>query len=165
MAKDFAIITVHGMGDTDINYFKSLETRLKNKVGKDIWGSRVHLEHVYYQGLLQGNEEEYWEASDDEHGLRWDFLRKLMIFGFSDAASIKHSLRKDGKLYKDVHQKIATAFDNAYEALNNQAKPVFVIVQSLGAQQVSNYIWDAQHDLRLFSVPGPGDAAAGFSPI
>jgi len=109
--------------------------------------------------LLQGNQEEYWEDSNDEHDLHWDFLRKFMIFGFSDAASIEHSLRTDGKLYKDVHQKIATAFDNAYEKIGNQAKPVFVIVHSLGAQEVSNYIWDAQNNKRLFSEPGPGDDA------
>jgi len=158
MAKDFAIITVHGMGDTNINYYKSIGKKLRQAVGKDTWDSRVHLESVYYQDLLQGNQEEYWEDSDDEHGLRWDFLRKFMLFAFSDAASIEHSLHNDKVLYKAVHQKIATAFDNAYIALGNEAKPVFLIAQSLGGQEVSNYIWDAQANQHFFSAPGPGDA-------
>lgn len=157
MAKDFAIITIHGMGDTKKDYYKSFEKKLRNRVGKDTWDSKVHLEHVYYQNLLQGEQEDYYEDSDDEHDLRWDILRKLMIFGFNDAAAIEHSLRKDGKLYIDVHRRIATAFDNAYGKLGNQAKPVFVVAQSLGAQQVSNYLWDAKKNLRFFSDQGPGD--------
>ncbi len=157
MAKDLAIITVHGIGDTDENYYKGLENKLRKAVGKEAWDSRVHLESVFYQNLMQGNQEKYWKASNEEHSLRWDILRKFLIYGFSDAASIEHSLRGDKVLYQAVHQRIATAFDNAYVALGNQAKPVFLIVHSLGAQEVSNYIWDAQHDLRLFLEPGPGD--------
>ena len=156
MAKDFAVITIHGMGDTKIDYYKSFEKKLRNRVGKDAWDAKVHLEHVYYQDLLQGEQEDYYEDSDDEHDLRWDILRKLMIFGFNDAAAIEHSLRKDEKLYIDVHKTIAAAFDNAYRELGNQAKPVFVVAQSLGAQQVSNYLWDAQNKKRLFLTPGAG---------
>ena len=49
MPKDFAIITIHGMGDTKEDYYKGLETGLRKEVGEDTWDSRVHLEHVYYQ--------------------------------------------------------------------------------------------------------------------
>ena len=157
MAKDFAIITIHGMGDTKTDYYKAFETKLRKKVGKDTWDSRVHFEYIYYQGLLQDQQEKYWKVSDAEHGLRWNSLHKFMLYGFSDAASIEHSLRKDSVLYIDVHRKIATAFDNAYGALGNQAKPVFVVAQSLGAQEVSNYLWDAKKNLRFFSDQGPGD--------
>ena len=156
MAKDIAIITVHGMGNTKKDYFENYEKKLRKAVGRDIWDSRVHLEPVYYQGLLQGNQEEYWKRIDDEHGLKLDFLRKFMLFSFSDAASIEHSLRGDKILYKMVHQEIATAFDKAFEALGGEAKPVFLIVHSLGAQEVSNYIWDAKANQNLFSEPGPG---------
>ena len=160
MAKDLAIITVHGIGDTPEDYYKGLERKLRKAVGRDTWDDRVHLESVYYQGLLQGNQEDMWDAMDDKYNLRWDFLRKFMLFAFSDAAAIEHSLRREGqKLYRAVHQTIATAFDNAYEALGNEAKPVILIAQSLGAQEVSNYIWDAQNNKRLFEQPGDGDDA------
>ncbi len=157
MPKDIAIITVHGMGDTQEDYYKDLERKLRKAVGREIWDDRVHLEHVYFQGLLQGNQEEMWDAMDDEYHLRWDSLRKFMLFSFSDAVAIEHSLHKDKVLYIAVHQTIATAFDNAYVALGNEAKPVILIAQSLGGQEVSNYIWDAMNDLRLFEQPGEGD--------
>ncbi len=157
MAKDIAIITIHGMGDTQEDYYKELERKLRKAVGRETWDDRVQLEHVYYQGLLQGKQEDMWDAMDDEYDLRWDSLRKFMLYAFSDATAIEHSLHKDQVLYKAVHQTIATAFDNAYVALGNEAKPVILIAQSLGAQEVSNYIWDAMKNERFFAQPGDGD--------
>ncbi len=159
MAKDLAVITVHGMGDTQEDYYKELERKLRKAVGRETWDDRVQLEHVYYQGLLQGKQEVMWDAMDDEYDLRWDSLRKFMLYAFSDAAAIEHSLRKDQLLYKAVHQTIATAFDNAFVALGNEAKPVILIASSLGGQEVSNYIWDAMKNVRLFEPPGDVDAA------
>lgn len=37
-----------------------------------------------------------------------------------------------------------------------EAKPVIIIAQSLGCEQISNYIWDAMNGKRLFQRPGPG---------
>ena len=45
------------------------------------------------------------------------------------------------------------------EFLGSQAKPVFVVAQSLGAQQISNYVWDADKNLRFFADQGEGDEA------
>ncbi len=77
MSKSIAVITIHGMGDTDVNYYKSLKKKLRKYVGGDMWDELVHFESVYFQDLLQGNQEEYWEEIDDEYSLRWDFLRKF----------------------------------------------------------------------------------------
>ena len=140
MSKSVAVITIHGMGDTNPNYYRSLEKKLRKYVGKDLWDETVHLESVFYQDLLQGNQEEYWQEIDDQYSLKWDFLRKFMLFSFADAASIEHSLRNDMALYLSVHQEIDTAFDYAYEALGNQSGPVFVISHSLGCEQISNYV-------------------------
>ena len=70
MAKDIAIITVHGIGDTPEDYYKGLERKLRKAVGRDTWDDRVHLKSVYYQGLLQGNQEDMWDAMDDKYNLR-----------------------------------------------------------------------------------------------
>ena len=156
MSKVVAIITIHGMGETNPNYHKSFEKELRKYVGQASWDETVHLESVYYQGLLQANQEEYWEEIDDIYSLRWDFLRKFMLFSFSDAVSIEHSLRNDLVLYKAVQQKIATAFDNSFEKLGDESRPVIVVAQSLGCEQISNYIWDAMEGKRLFSTPGTG---------
>ena len=111
---------------------------------------------MFYQDLLQGHQEDYWIEIDDEYSLKWDFLRKFMLFSFSDATSIEHSLQNDQKLYLKVHKAIANGFDNAYKELDKKPKPVIVIAHSLGCEQISNYIWDAMNDERFFESPGPG---------
>lgn len=151
MSKNIAIITVHGMGDTNPNYYKNLEKKLRRYVGKSLWDENVHLEDIFYQNLLQGHQEDYWHEIDDRYSLKWDFLRKFMLYSFSDAASIEHSLRNDMDLYLGVHKKIATAFDNSLEKLGDHDKPVIVVAHSLGCEQVSNYIWDAMANKRFFS--------------
>ena len=154
MAKDVAIITLHGMGSTQTDYYRNLERKLRKVVGATTWDARVHLQPVYYQDLLQGRQEDVWDDMDDEHDLRWDFLRQFMLFAFSDAASIEHSLQTpDQTLYKAVHQRIAEAFDKSFVELGNEAKPVILIAQSLGCEQASNYIWDAMTGKRFFEGP------------
>ncbi len=74
MAREISIITVHGMGDTNRNYYKGLEKKLRKYVGKSLWDEKVHLENIYYQDLLQGKQEDYWNEIDDQYSLRWDFL-------------------------------------------------------------------------------------------
>ncbi len=150
MLKDIAIITIHGMGKTSPDYYMSLERKLKRYIGTKIWEERVHLESVYYQKWLQCRQEDYWNDIDDEYNLKWDFLRKFMLFSFSDAGAIEHSLRGEQKLYKNIHHEIATAFDNSLVKLGDPSKPVIVIAQSLGGQQISNYIWDAGKGKRYF---------------
>jgi len=151
MTKKIAVITLHGMGDTNPNYYKELEGKLRKYVGKSRWDEDVHLESVFYQDLLQGGQEDYWNEIDDEYSLKWDFLRKFMLFSFSDAASIEHSLRNDMKLYLAVHGKIAKAFDNSFDVLGEEEKPVIVVSHSLGCEQVSNYVWDARANKRFFA--------------
>ena len=156
MAKDVAIITLHGMGTTEPDYYHDLEKKLRKAVGVAEWDERVHLEPVYYQDLLQGHQDEVWAEMDDEHDLRWGLLRKFMLSAFSDAASIEHSLRTfDRTLYNAVHEKIAHAFDQSFVALGNEAKPVILIAQSLGCEQASNYIWDARTGKRFFAGASP----------
>jgi len=139
------------MGDTNPNYYKRLESKLRRYVGQSIWDDQVHFESIYYQDLLQGNQEDYWDDIDDKYSLRWDFLRKFMLFSFADAASIEHSLRNDMLLYLSVHQRISDAFDRSLSALGSQLKPVIVVAHSLGCEQISNYIWDAGEDVRFFA--------------
>lgn len=157
MSKEIGIITIHGMGDTNPNYYLELKSKLRKSVGKTRWDEKVHLEPVFYQDLLQGHQEDYWNEIDDEYSLKWDFLRKFMLFSFSDAASIEHSLRsKNPKLYIAVHKKIATAFDRVLAKLGDPNKPVIIVAHSLGCEQVSNYIWDAMKNKRFFSSTEKG---------
>ena len=67
MAKDVAVITLHGMGTTEPDYYRGLERKLKRAVGASTWDQRVHLEPIYYQSLLQGRQDDVWDEMDDEH--------------------------------------------------------------------------------------------------
>lgn len=151
MSKQLAIITIHGMGDTDRNYNQPLVEQLRQKIGGQLWDKQVHVESVFYQDLLQYNQEQYWHTINEKYPLRWDFLRRFMLYKFSDGASIEHSLHSDISLYLAVHGAIATAFDNSLAALGSSDKPVIIIGHSLGCEQLSNYIWDAGRDLRFFA--------------
>jgi hypothetical protein len=162
MSKEITIITVHGMGDTNPNYHHNLQSKLRRYVGKDLWDDKVHLESVFFQKHLQNNQEDYWNEIDDKYRLNWDFLRKFMLYSFSDAASIEHSLRSDLVLYKNVHREIAMAFDNALTQMGDPNKPVIVIAHSLGGEQVANYIWDAMNNLRYFEDASGSDDEKEF---
>jgi len=151
MTKQLAIITIHGMGDTDRNYHQPLTKRLRAQIGQQVWDDNIHLESVFYQDLLQYNQVDYWHSINDKYQLRWDFLRRFMLYKFSDGASIEHSLHSNMSLYLNVHGKIAAAFDNALDALEHSDMPVIVVAHSLGCEQISNYIWDAGADLRFFA--------------
>lgn len=152
--KEVAIITLHGMGEEKPNYYKKLEKKLTKYVGKDLWDQKVCFKPVFYQSLLQGNQDEYWDKIDDKYSLKWDFLREFMLSSFSDASSIEHSLSRGAVLYKAVHRQIAEAFDHCFDkCLGNpgeRLKPVFVIAHSLGGEQISNYIWDAMNHKHFF---------------
>ena len=74
MSKSVAVITIHGMGDTNPNYFRGLEKKLRKYVGKTLWDEKVHLESVFYQDLLQGHQEDYWIEIDDQYSPNDEFV-------------------------------------------------------------------------------------------
>src|SRR5687768_10370440 len=80
-----ALLTVHGMGETREDYHLSLLEALKTRLGSRFELVSVH--RVYYQNLLQANEAAVWEACKDH--VRYDGLRRFLLFGFADAAGLE----------------------------------------------------------------------------
>jgi hypothetical protein len=145
MKKKLGIITIHGLGETLPDYSNELETILRQYLGSDIW-SKVHLESIYYQGILQKNERRLW--NDMQHippkKLRWVDLRKFMLFGFADATSLEHDNENDNSVYKQTQKIIVESLRKTIINLDNQNSPLILIAQSLGGQVISNYIYDSQ---------------------
>ena len=56
--KDIALITIHGMGKVDLNYFSDLEDGLKNRLGRD-W-TRISFQNVQYAPILQKPQNQLW---------------------------------------------------------------------------------------------------------
>jgi hypothetical protein len=86
MAATLALLIVHGMGDTAPDFHDELVAPLRTRL-QAAW-DRIAWRPVYYQPVLQRNERAIFQRMRPL--LRWEGLRELMLFGFSDAASLEH---------------------------------------------------------------------------
>ena len=116
-----------------------LTDRLSARLKGD-W-ERIAWRPIYYQDALQGNQRLVLERMKPR--IRWEGLRELMMFGFSDAASLEHKKEEDDKPYYRSQRLILDAFDAVYDEAGGPI-PLAIVAQSLGCQVMSNYIWDAQ---------------------
>lgn len=141
--KELAIVAIHGMGKTDEDFDHRLKAVLRDRVGDSRW-SRIVWEKVYYQGILQPHQKRLMNASMVEGDVDWIKLRKFVLFGFSDAASMESRPSAPNSVYFQIQQIILDTLNRALAGLGDAGKPVIIIAQSLGCQVISNYIWDAQ---------------------
>lgn len=141
--KELAIVAIHGMGKTDEDFDHRLKAVLRDRVGDSRW-SRIVWEKVYYQGILQPHQKRLMNASMVEGDVDWIKLRKFVLFGFSDAASMESRPSAPNSVYFRIQQIILDTLNRALAGLGDAGKPVIIIAQSLGCQVISNYIWDAQ---------------------
>ncbi len=144
MAKKIAFLTLHGMGTTDEDYYEELRDDLIPLVGEDAWRNDLHFDHVYYQDILQGPQNEYFERVRNKVDSRK--LRKFLLDGFSDAGGLAYSRTIPDGAYEQTQKRIFDALGRAFDALESPQAPVVFIAQSLGGQVLSNYIWDALRD-------------------
>jgi hypothetical protein len=153
MTKKIGLIAVHGMGETAPDFSDELEKILRQNLGSEIW-KNIHLEPVYYQGILQNNERRVWNDMQfmPPKKLRWTDLRKFMLYGFADASSLEHKDAADNSVYKQTQKIIVDSLRRTKNQLESQDSPLIVIAQSLGGQVISNYIWDAQNDLGVWKA-------------
>ena len=136
MTKPLALVTIHGMGETQADYAARLFDRLQPHTRDDVYyGS------VYYQDLLQYNEERVWQALGSR--LRWNKLRRFVLFGLADAAALEHRKEQPHSLYHYSQLKIARALYLAKTQLAQNGKLV-MLAHSLGCHVLSCYLWDAQ---------------------
>lgn len=143
MSKELAVVVVHGMGDTEKNYDLHLKSMLRERLGTAGW-ARVSWHRVYYQDVLQANQERLMKDTVRLANVDWLKLRRFVLYGFSDAAAMGSRPHKKGSVYEQIQQQILDTLDEAQAALGNPQKPVILVAHSLGCQVVSNYLWDAQ---------------------
>jgi hypothetical protein len=143
MTKDAAVVTIHGMGETQPGYSADLVDRLKKALGED--SKRISWQETYYQDLMQQNQEAVWRRMRNRD-LDWTRTRRFVLYGFSDAASLASGKELAGSTYERAQIRIANCLDKAYDDLGSTLKPVLIIAQSLGCHVISNYVWDAQSD-------------------
>jgi pimeloyl-ACP methyl ester carboxylesterase len=155
--KDLAVIVVHGMGDTERDYDAELKKNLRDEVGEDRW-QRLTWHKVYYQHLLQENQKRYMDNSVRRADIDWLPLRRFVLYGFSDAATMQNRPHLPGSIYHQVQIIIRQNIENALAALGDPRKPVLLVSHSLGCQVMSNFIWDAQQSNAVAGVFSPADS-------
>jgi hypothetical protein len=139
MADNIALLIVHGMGDTAPDFHDELVVPLRARL-QGAW-DRIAWRPVYYQPVLKRNERAIFEQMRPL--LRWEGLRELMLFGFSDAASLEHKKELALSPYWQTQQLILQRLDELFDEAGAGA-PLAIVAHSLGCQVISNYIWDAQ---------------------
>lgn len=141
MPKTLALLTIHGMGDTPKDYYAEFYDLIKKAVGKTTW-NQVVFKSLYYQDILQGSQAEIFNRMRDQ--IDWMKLRKFLLYGFSDAASLEYKKDAPRSPYFETQKAILQAMDSVFDEVGQTAVPVIIIAQSLGCQVISSYIWDAQ---------------------
>ena len=146
MAK-LGIVTIHGIGETTTGYADAFKAEIKRRLGAK--SSDVDFETIFYQDLLQNNQEDYYARTKDK--LRYRTLRRFVLFAISDAASLEAQRGRGNDLYTRVQDTILTALKRIFASLEPNA-PLIVIAQSFGGQVFSSFLWDAQQDDPAFGI-------------
>jgi hypothetical protein len=149
MPKTIALITIHGMGDTARDYYTEFYDAIKKSLGKSAWDKLI-FKPLYYQDVLQEQQEAIFNRMRDQ--IDWMKLRKFLLFGFSDAASLEYKKAATGSPYFLTQQMILQSMDEIFAEAGNTEIPVVVLAQSLGCQVMSSYIWDAQQTIATAGV-------------
>ena len=135
-----ALIAVHGMGETLPAYADGLMAQLRSRLGG--LAGQVTMRSVYYQGILHENQRQVWERTAAAGKVRYDALRKFVLYGLGDAAGLENRKEIPGSVYELAQGEIADALLSAHAVRPDM--PVVFVAQSLGGQVLSSYLYDAQ---------------------
>lgn len=141
MDKKIALLTIHGMGDTERDYYTGFYDQMKTALDNE------QLQHVifkplYYQDILQEQQETILGRMRNQ--VDWIKLRRFMLYGFSDAASLEYKKRVKNSPYYLTQKMIMNAMDEVFDEAGQRQIPIVIVANSLGCQVISSYIWDAQ---------------------
>jgi len=145
---DVALITVHGMGETLPDYADALLNRLRGQLGA--LAGQVAMRSVYYQKILQDNQNLVWERTRTQSTVRYADLRKFVLFGFGDAAGLENRKEIPGSVYELAQGEIARTLLSAHAM--RPGMPVVFVAQSLGCHVLSSYLYDAQKAAKGLAV-------------
>ena len=141
MANNIAVLTIHGMGDTQKGYSDNLRKILSRSLGSK-WG-HVHFGEIYYQDVFQDHQVKLLDRFKKNDDIDLIKLRRFLLYGFSDAAGLERKASLPNSAYEQVQNKILDEIDAAYDEIGGKSK-VVIVAHSLGCQVISNYIWDVQ---------------------
>ena len=149
MPKKVIVCMVHGMGDISSLEFDGQVADFKSRVEKlmspDLH-TQVHYCPIFFQDIFQRQQNKVFQKmlAAGKFDCKWRWLRKFLLYGFSDAAGYESRSYVAASEYERVQERIRDAIDTACELVGDDGADIVMIAQSLGGQLLSNYIWDAQ---------------------
>jgi hypothetical protein len=148
-----ALLTIPGLGEQPLDYADDMRRALSHRMGAAFANVDVH--SVYYQHLLKPNELDVWNRTRERSTVRYEQLRKFILFGFADAAGLENRKEYDNSVYEQAQMEIARALLAILEHRGPDT-PIVLLAHSLGCQVMSSFIYDAQ------KRAGGGAVAAGI---
>lgn len=144
------ILVIHGMGSQKLGFGNGLEEEVSDRLGGDadsfVW------RQIHWADALKEREKELWrcmqtavEPDGTVISLDWRRAREFVVHNFGDAIAYQRDVPKGSDAYKMVHTIVSSNVKEIGKDLPDAKAPIVVIAHSLGAQIMSDYIWDRQH--------------------
>lgn len=157
--QDIVLLAVHGMGPTSDNFAEPVFSALRNAMGDAFSG--VHTASVFYQPILNENQERLFDAMKKRE-LDCHRARKFLLQGLSTGSCLNRNIEEKGGVYQQAQEVLYSALDKLFEIYGDL--PVVLLSHSSGCDLVSNYIWDAQKpgcNHGVWRDGGPGNVHKG----
>lgn len=152
LKKTIGLLLVHGVGekhDKQLNHFE-------NEIHKRVTNTEVVVEKAIWHGVIQPREDNFLSKITNNGVVNLDFtgLRRFIINSFGDSVAYQGVKNNSNtyNVYKDIHEVIRTSISNLKSKLPEKALLV-IVASSLGAEIISNYIWDIQKEQKTNNNP------------
>ncbi len=149
MASKIGVLVIHGMGDQDRGFSNKMIRELKGLLKED--AGTFEFGEVYWAKTLHSREKqmldcmrEAKEPSGARIDLDWMKARRFIVHNFGDALAYHRDADKAEEAYGAIHDVVDRSVQDLQQRLGDPTAPVMVIAHSLGAQIMSDYIWDRQ---------------------
>jgi hypothetical protein len=149
MARDVAVLFVHGIRNDAQHYSLHLRESLKKRLPKTL-RNHIVFEEVVWSDIVRGKQNNYLDQLE-ALGLRpkKNAFRQLVIQGLGDAAAYTRTGSKRAGTYYDIQDRIHAKL-SMLESHNDPKRPLVIVAHSLGCHIVSSMMWDVR---KLVHVP------------
>jgi len=137
------LLVLHGMGVNDPDYYRGLETGLRDRLGRQ-WQDCT-LQAVDYAPIFQDREEKLWldMLAEPANKLSWRFAREFLVYRLADASAFERSFHIERPTYDAVMDCIERKLAAGFAACGSHPDTRLVVMaHSLGGQVFSSYAWD-----------------------
>lgn len=146
MARDVAVLFVHGINVASQDYAKPAIERLRSQIGKDLrrhatfasafWGDIVRNHQTNFLERVRNN-----ELLVNKADLKPTRSRRLALEGLGDAAAYQKTPKRLNAPYFLIQDVVRKAL-KGLEVRDDPSRPLVVIGHSLGCHILSSFIWD-----------------------